>query len=372
MAAADEGLNGCSRVLNVMLIGPTGAGKSSMANVLIGESIDGLDDDSASFSTSPSMTGHTTMCKMISKEVDGDIMLNVIDTPGVPDTSSQRTMAFIDEIINYGKENQISAIIYLIKPGRLSNSDRESLRIQSPVLKHLFNCAELSGLSPILLFRVHGRPDMSEEQMRYSGQAAASKWINAVYGDNTVNVVPEGSPDAQAGLAANQLLGCKFQLMFSNDRKCVQDPREVSSSLLHSLSFCSNLTTLSQECLTATELVQLYRETKTNSIDSEQSMTQMLSLFKSQICNNKRTIEEQSNMLSLYNGLQKGIGWIPYIGMISNVICSSKIANANERIANSRNRISECEKEMSNLDINTCTEKAKKAQDDLEQFEQSL
>lgn len=97
----------------VLLIGATGAGKSYIGNILLGEErfVSSASDRSV---TSTIQCYNTTI--NLSKDV-GYLILDVVDTPGIGDTEG-KSVEYLDGIIDYIRTHTTNMIIIVTKLGK--------------------------------------------------------------------------------------------------------------------------------------------------------------------------------------------------------------------------------------------------------------
>jgi predicted GTPase len=99
----------------VLLIGGTGAGKSYIGNIILGE---------IKFKSSASGQSVTDNIEVNRKLITlpqhaGELVLHVIDTPGIGDTQG-KSVQYLDSIIQYIRNNTINMIIIVLAKGKFA------------------------------------------------------------------------------------------------------------------------------------------------------------------------------------------------------------------------------------------------------------
>ncbi|CAN0425308.1 unnamed protein product [Pylaiella littoralis] len=113
---------------HVLLIGATGAGKSTLANLLL------YDDPEGGFVVGHGEASETSNLKTETATVD-DCFLQVTDTPGIPDTNRKKSLRFYDKMIKYLRDDtyHLNAIVIMVAEGR---NDERVYRDMRALMKH--------------------------------------------------------------------------------------------------------------------------------------------------------------------------------------------------------------------------------------------
>jgi len=116
--------------LNIILIGSTGAGKSTAANVIVNKD----DEFKPIFKESSGSVSSTKGCQVEEVKM-GDITYRIIDTIGIGDTSlsEQETLYKLGSLVQEIKEDGINQIFF-VGNGRFTKETIEALRILSLVI----------------------------------------------------------------------------------------------------------------------------------------------------------------------------------------------------------------------------------------------
>lgn len=115
----------------VMVVGPTGAGKSTLINRLLNLSV----NDGGHAPVSHQQRSCTSVCASYHMRV-GKQHIELIDTPGFPDTESpEKGVANYNEITKTMNERRPDVVLFLVKYGRWVRED-EILQRYVVILEH--------------------------------------------------------------------------------------------------------------------------------------------------------------------------------------------------------------------------------------------
>jgi len=108
----------------VVLIGPTGAGKSRIGNAILKDKAFGVSSSAVSCTQEPSE--HTRNVTLAGSSVTFE--LTVVDTPGMGDSSGQSS-TMMDKIIEYMRTKTVNIIIIVCPHDRMSTGLKNSLNV---------------------------------------------------------------------------------------------------------------------------------------------------------------------------------------------------------------------------------------------------
>jgi GTPase SAR1 family protein len=367
MAAAEEATSGGGKVHNIMLVGKSGIGKSTLSNLLIGDDMDG-----DKFKTSGSTEAVTMEVNCVSHTFEGGITVNVIDTPGIPDTKASKTLGHIDNIINYAKNNEISVILCVLPPDRLTEQEYGSLTVQSPIIKHLLKQASSSNISVKLLVQVKAKPSDPYEMVANIARSNAYKWYKAVYKEEeTIELLPN-TPGALSGREPNRLVNDMFPIIPVVYRRVSGDPDSVCKEVLHELSFSSGSAKFKSSCLTASERLEQFEKAQKGKISARESMDNAIDTLNSQINNVKREIREHTEMIRYHSSHAKTARWIPFYGLVAVTVCATKVSGARTSLREAELRLENLNLKLKGLDLETCLEEEKQSRKDFDAFNEAV
>jgi GTP-binding protein EngB required for normal cell division len=246
MAAAKETADGRVRKQSIMIIGKSGSGKSSLSNILIGDDIDGT-----SFQTGGACGAVTAQVESRSCAFEG-VPVQIIDTPGIPDSCSSNTVIHTDKIIKYAKEHEISVILYNLIAERFTAGDSESLELHSPVIRLLLDQAMSSNIVVKLLVQVNAKPSDPDDVVSSQARAFVYIWHKLVYKDELIQMIPN-TERALSGSDLNRLIGVKFPIIPVVRRKLANDPSTVRKEILDESFFNLGPSKLNPSCLAASD-----------------------------------------------------------------------------------------------------------------------
>lgn len=127
-------------VKNILLIGRTGGGKSTLGNVLINknDNFDEVFEESAGGASKTRSVEESTFEVDVSKDGSEKIKYRIIDTPGIDNTdnvhlSKEKVLEKIKEGIDSVKEG-ISQIFFLVKDGNFRGGEKEIFKLLEIIL----------------------------------------------------------------------------------------------------------------------------------------------------------------------------------------------------------------------------------------------
>ncbi len=143
------------KIRSVMVVGKTGAGKSTVSNAIVG--------DNPPFKVSSSVASCTdkcTHCDVEYTEGDTQYRLKVIDTVGLFDTgeeTNEETIAELKQYLQKNFEDGINLILFVLREGRFTPEEDHTFNF----IKQNF-CAEISAISALALSNC----DLKDEKAR--------------------------------------------------------------------------------------------------------------------------------------------------------------------------------------------------------------
>ena len=214
-----------STTRSVMVVGKTGAGKSTVSNAIVGEN--------PLFKVSGSVSSCTDKCKHCDVEyTEGDTQyrLRVIDTVGLFDTGPQTNKETIEELKQYLLDNfskGINLILFVLREGRFTFEERNTFKF----LQQNF-CEEISAISALVLTNCEMKDEATRSKIIQEFRSNEMTKPTAEF--LKAGIYPVGFPSAEDLSKFPPALASYFEVSIHKDRqKTVRPCKTIIRTTAH-------------------------------------------------------------------------------------------------------------------------------------------
>lgn len=309
----------------VVLIGPTGAGKSWLGNALLNNPTAFVSSSSTSSVTDKILESSNLITLPDKKRLD----LTIVDTPGIGDTKG-RSHKFVDEIVTHMRKYETNMLFIVVRYGRVDVGVQKYLKALKECINGFYELSTVLIINNVPTERRLAKSSPPERYEDVAAQAVKDYGDNFSTGQIPLTILVQSNIDEDEE---------KFKELITNLYGAIVKSTKIPQEILR----------------TWTETLQYYSGIIQGTISTQQALNDQI----------KREQDKLSRLQADLESRKKGAGWalvgqvasfaaflIPVVGpsiaLGANIACGATVIGASASRASLEQTIQETKKSIAN------------------------